>query len=38
MITYLANLMDSLAIALECNELARSGDYDSIRKLLLETE
>ena len=36
MITYIINFFESLATALECKELARRGDYDAIRKLLLE--
>lgn len=34
MITYIINLFESLAIALECAELAKSEDYDAIRKML----
>ena len=35
MITYISNLFESLTIALECNELAKRGDYDAVRKILL---
>lgn len=33
-ITFIVNLFQSLLIAIECNELANSGDYDAIRKIL----
>jgi len=32
--TYIVNLLDSIAIALECNILAQEGDFDAIRRLL----
>ena len=34
MIAYVVNLFESVAIALECNELAKSGDYNAIREIL----
>ena len=34
MIKYIVNLFESVAIALECNELAKSGDYNTIREIL----
>lgn len=34
MITYIANFFQSLAIAVECNDLARSGDWDQIKEII----
>ena len=34
MITYISNLIESLAIALECNELARQGKFEEVRQIL----
>ena len=33
--SYLKGLLESLIIALECNDLARQGDYEAIRQKLL---
>lgn len=34
MITYIANFFQSLAIAVECNDLARSGDWEQIKEII----
>lgn len=34
MIAYIVNFCESIAIALECKELARNGDYEAIKKIL----
>jgi hypothetical protein len=34
MITFIVNFFESLVIAVECNDLARSGDWKKIREIL----
>ena len=38
MITYIVNFFESLLIAVECNDLARSGDWEGIRNIILSQE
>lgn len=34
-VSYLKGLLESLSIALACDDLARHGDYESIRRIIL---
>lgn len=38
MITYIINFIESIGIALECNELARQGRFDEVKQILLTQE
>ena len=38
MITYIVNFFKSISIAVECNDLARSGDWEKIKEILNEQD